>query len=157
MKKQLTVFTMAASVLIGSGAPAAHHSLVQFDLTEPIRVKGTVVRFDRVNPHSLIHLDERHDDGTMQRWAVDGPTLLALARMGIDADFLKAGDVIEVCGFPLKDAAASQRAFEKFQARVMSGHLVETPDGTRWFWSDYGQFDRCLNPGETRADIVTTS
>ena len=154
MNERLAAFTAAALVLIVSGSPAAHHSLIQFDLTEPMRVKGTVVRFDRVNPHSLIFLDQRREDGTLQRWAVDGPTLTALARMGIDADFLRPGDVIEVCGFPLKDGAASERALEKFQARVMSGHLVETPDGTRWFWSDYGQFDRCLNPGETREDVL---
>lgn len=154
MKKRLAAFTGMVGLLMASGSPAAHHSLVQFDLTVPMRVKGTVVRFDRVNPHSLIFLDHTPEDGQTQRWAVDGPTLPALARMRIDADFLKAGDVIEVCGFPLKDAAATQRALDKLQARVMSGHLVTMPDGKRWFWSDYGQLDRCLNPGETRADIV---
>jgi len=155
-KKMRPALKTTLAVLILSAPMAAHHSLAQFDLTVPVRVKGTVVRFDRVNPHSLIFLDQRTEDGRTQRWAVDGPTPVALARKSIDAGFVKAGDVIEVCGFPMKDGDASQRAFEKMQARVLSGHVLEMSDGKRWPWNDYGQLDRCLNPGETRADLVGT-
>src|SRR5262245_4626986 len=102
-----TVFAacIAVSLLAWPGALAAHHSLVQFDTTTPVWLKGTVVRFERVNPHSRILLDQQMEDGRVQRWAVDGPGPNPLARMGIDENFLKAGDAIEVCGFVLKEGA----------------------------------------------------
>ena len=154
MKKTLAALKTTIAVLVLSAPIAAHHSLAQFDLSEPIRLKGTVVRFERVNPHSLIFLEQTQEDGKTQQWAIDGPTTVALTRRSIGAGFLKAGDVIEVCGFPMKDGEASQRALEKMQARFMSGHLLQMSDGKRWGWNDYGQLDRCLNPGETRADLA---
>jgi len=154
MTKMLPALKLTIAVLTLSAPIAAHHSLAQFDLTTPIRMKGTVVRFDRVNPHSLIFMDQAMEDGATQRWAVDGPGASQLSRMGIPLDFLKAGDVIEVCGFAMKESDSSRRSLETLQARVLNGHLVVMPDATKWFWSDYGQFDRCLKPGETRQDFI---
>src|SRR4029450_5980758 len=102
MNRVPAAWTLAIAVLAWPLVVAAHHSLVQFDTTTPLWVKGTVVRFDRVNPHSRIFLDQTKEDGQTQRWAVDGPAPNALARMGLGEDFLKAGDVLEVCGFALK-------------------------------------------------------
>ena len=157
MKRMLAAWIVGVGLLASSGSLAAHHSLVQFDLSVPVRIKGTVVRLERLNPHSLLFIYQLKEDGQTQQWAVDGPTPMALSRRGVDAHFLKTGDVIEVCGFPLKDGVASPRGLEKVQARVMSGHLLVMPDGKKWMWNDYGQFDRCLAPGETRADIFGTN
>src|SRR5688500_12010788 len=125
MRKMLAVWITGIGLLTWQGAPAAHHSLAQFDLTVPIWMKGTVVRFDRVSPHSLIFIEQTEEDGQTQRLAVDGPAPNALARRGIGADFVKAGDVIEVCGFFLKEGASGRSS----QARPMSGHLLVLPDG----------------------------
>jgi hypothetical protein len=152
MKKVLSALMVTIGVGAWSGSLAAHHSLARFDTTTPVWVKGTVVRFERVNPHSRIFVDAR-EHGTVQQWVVDGPGPNALARMGLGDDFLKAGDVIEVCGFGLKEDAASEdapkpTATPSVPGRLLNGHLVKTPDGRRRFWSDYGQFEKCLNPGE---------
>jgi hypothetical protein len=163
MKKAIAMWTAAIAVFAWTGPLAAHHSLARFDTTTPVWVKGTVVRLERVNPHSIIVLDQPMEDGQIQRWAVDGPGPTMLARMGVDTDFLKAGDVIEVCGFLTKEGASSQRALPQpanvsldsptpnMTGRVMSGHLLVMPDGERRFWSDYGVLGKCLNPGETLA------
>ena len=160
MKKVMTAWTLAIAALAWSVTLAAHHSLVQFDTTTPGWVKGTVVRFDRVTPHARIYLDQTREGGQTQRWAVDGPPANNLARMGIDQDFLKAGDVIEVCGFPLKEEVASQRATPQsssapnvLSGRPLSGHLLVMPDGKRRFWSDYGVLEKCLLPGENRDSL----
>lgn len=147
MRTLLAAWT-AIAILAWPGVLAAHHSLVQFDTTAPVWVKGTVVRFDRVNPHSRILLDAAAADGSVQRWAVDGPQPNALARMAIGEDFLKAGDVIEVCGFVQKAAFTSDAA-----TRPISGHLLVMPDGRRRFWSDYGVLEKCLKPGETKETL----
>ena len=136
---------VAIAALAWPGALTAHHSLVQFDTTTPVWVKGTIVRFDRVNPHVRFFLDQTREDGQTQRWVVDGPPSNNLGRMGIGPDFLKAGDVIEVCGFVLKEEGTPVSS-----GRALSGHLLVMAHGKRRYWSDYGVLEKCLNPGENK-------
>ena len=69
------------------------------EISTPIWVKGTVVLYEPKNPHTMIELDAKNEDGQVERWTVEGPFLGRLARYDLETDFLKAGDVIEVCGF----------------------------------------------------------
>jgi hypothetical protein len=143
--KQLTAASIVAvAVLASSWELTAHHSLARFDTTTPLWVKGTVVRFDRIDPHVRFLLDQTGEDGKTQRWAVDGPPSNNVYRLGIGEDFLKAGDVVEVCGFALKEEAKP----DVLADRPFSGHLLVMPNGKRRFWSNYGVLDKCLNPGE---------
>lgn len=110
-----------------------------------------------VSAHARFYLDQTREDGQTQRWAVDGPPTNNLARLGIDQDFLKARDVIEVCGFLLKEEVASQRASLQsssmpnvLSCRPMSGRLLVMPNGKRRSWSDYGVLEKCLLPGESK-------
>jgi hypothetical protein len=158
MTKVVAVCTAAIAMLAWPGSLAAHHSLVQFDTTTPVWVKGTVVRFDRVNPHSRIFVDQMKPDGQMERWAVDGPGPNPLTRMGIGEDFLHVGDVIEVCGFVLKEGGVFHppqppASAPALSARPISGHLLVMPDGKRRFWSDYGVIEKCLKAGENKETL----
>jgi hypothetical protein len=160
MKQMTAAWIVAVAVLAWPGALTAHHSLVQFDTTTPVWVKEAVVRFDLVQPHVRFFLDQTREDGQTQRWAVDGPPSNNLTRMGIGQDFLKAGDVIEVCGFVLKEEAASRRALPQASSKVnvlsgrpLSGHLLVMPNGKRQYWSDYGVLEKCLNPGENKETL----
>src|ERR1700704_2991965 len=65
-----------------TGSVRAHHSLASFDTTQAVRVKGTIVAFHRINPHSFIILEEKSTDGPIRRWAVEGPSGLQLNRKG---------------------------------------------------------------------------
>jgi hypothetical protein len=152
MKKLMAVWAAVIAAFAWPGALAAHHSIVRFDTTTPVWVKGTVIRFDRVAPHAFIYIEQKHGAQT-QRWAIDGPSPNQFARMGIGEGFLKPGDEVEVCGFPLKaefeaQAAAAVRE-NPLLGRAFSGHLLVMPNGKRRFWSDYGVLEKCLNPGET--------
>jgi hypothetical protein len=49
MKKIWLALLFAASLV-------AHHSLGNYDTTRAVRVKGTVVEFQSINPHSFIFL-----------------------------------------------------------------------------------------------------
>lgn len=143
------MWAAAIVALAWPGALAAHHSLARFDTTTPVWLKGTVIRFDRVAPHARI-LIEQKDGGKTQRWSIDGPAPNALNRTGIGEDFLKVGEVLEVCGFPLKGEFEEQTANPILAlGRAFSGHLLVMPNGKRQFWSDYGVLQKCLLPGET--------
>jgi hypothetical protein len=163
---------VSASCLF-SASSLAHHSLAPFDVSAPLWIKGTVVRFERVNPHSLIFMDEKLPNGQVRRWAVDGPSVVQLERKGLDQRFLEAGELIEVCGFALKDAAASPRTFPKtddasatpsddasatpsppsIAGQVLNGTVLITPDGIKRVWSDYGQLQKCVSP-ENQGSLI---
>ena len=153
MTKVLALRVVAIVAILWQGTVSAHHSLAQFDTTTPMWLKGTVIRFDRISPHARIQL-EQTKDGQTQRWSVDGPAPNSFGRMGIYDDFLKVGDVVEVCGFPLKADVEAQRTSTPSTShpaygRAFSGHLLVMPNGRRRFWSDYGVLEKCLLPGET--------
>lgn len=74
MKNWLGRVTSAAAISLACvTALQAHHPSMMFELTNPIWVHGTVVRFDRINPHRIITLEEKTKDGEVRRWAVEGP------------------------------------------------------------------------------------
>jgi hypothetical protein len=128
------------------GSLVAHHALTNFETTMAVRVKGTVVQFHRINPHSFIMLEE---SGTP--WAVEGPSAFQLDRRGVARDFLEAGDVIEVCGYLPKERTIWQMAIPDSTAPSLAGRLINaealvTPDGREQSWGDYGVHG-CFGPG----------
>jgi hypothetical protein len=84
----------AIALLVCATALRAHHSARMIEMSAPIWVKGTVVRYEIVHPHTLIELDEKTDDGQVKRWTVEGPIRSRIQRMGVDASLLQNGDVI---------------------------------------------------------------
>jgi len=153
-------WAIALTALGWAGSLWAHHSLGNFDTEQPLWVKGTVVRFERGNPHSIIFLDQILEDGGIHRWAVDGPALVQLDRRGIAPDFLKVGDIVEVCGFATKTGLPSERvrpqaddtgadsSATSLSGQIFLGEVLVMPDGRKWFWSDYGQLQKCVGPDE---------
>jgi hypothetical protein len=122
----------------------AHHSSSLFDFARPQWVKGTVVSYVPGNPHTMIVLDQRNDRGETQRSSIEGPILARLRRMNLPADFLKAGDVIEICAFPYRnDGAASAR-----NSTALHGHVILLPTGRLQPWSPYGKLDNCIRPND---------
>ncbi len=139
--------TIAATIAIACvGSARAHHSISTIDITTPVWVKGTVIQYQVVNPHVMIALDQRGEDGRVQRWTIEGPIIGRLDRYGLGEDFLKAGDVIEVCGFfPKRN---EERQFPP--PRFLHGHMLVTPTGHMQLWGPYGKLDNCVRPDHQR-------
>jgi hypothetical protein len=49
-------------------------------------IQGTVVRFEHKNPHTIITLEDRSEDGQVREWSVEGPGQSRLDRFGIGAN-----------------------------------------------------------------------
>jgi hypothetical protein len=92
------------AALACAGSLQAHHSGFMYQTT-PLWISGEVIRFEHKNPHTIMTLEERSEDGQARLWAVEGPPQTALDRTGgIFADAPKVGDTIKVCAFPYRPA-----------------------------------------------------
>lgn len=154
---------LSVSALAGPDAADAHHSQAMFVET-PVWVQGTIVRYRPVDPHAMIELEERLADGQVRRWIVEGPRRGRLERIlagngGIADDvFLKVGDVVATCGFPLKRDFAPERMYADWQpreGRFVHGQMLVMPDGRMQSWGPYGSLDNCVRAGDTTRSWIS--
>lgn len=121
MSKTTFVSALGGLALLGVAAPAAaHHSFAaEFDINQPIQLRGEVIRMVFTNPHSWIYLKVTTDSGEVQEWAIEGGAPNALIRRGWNRDSLPAGTMVTVLGYRSRDGS--------FTA---NGASVTLPDGS---------------------------
>ena len=68
-------------------------------------MNGTVTGYDWSNPHVMIGLDVKEDNGEVEKWSVGGPSLARMARNSWDNNTLKAGNVITAIGYRFLDGS----------------------------------------------------
>jgi len=128
--KLFSVVAGAALLVSVAAAPVvAHHSFVaEFDAKRPVKLRGTVVKMEWINPHSWIHIDVKDPaSGKIERWMVEGGAPNALLRRGWNKKSLVEGTEIAVEGFQAKDGA--NRA---------NGRDITFPDGRKLFVGSSG-------------------
>jgi len=106
MKKRLLVM-VAGLGLLGAAVPVwAHHAFAaEFDQTKPLKLKGTVVKWEVTNPHSWIHMDVKDTDGKVVTWMIEGGSPNNLYRLGFTKESLPPGAEIMVEGYQAKDGS----------------------------------------------------
>lgn len=144
MGKALLAIAIAIAVLACADEARAHHSNSLFDMASAVWIKGTVIRYEPMNPHSTITL-EQSENGERRVWIVEGPGLTRLARMGADARLLAAGDIIEACVFSLRE----RRAADDLPALV-HGHVLVLADGRLSSFGPYGKISNCVRESDGR-------
>jgi len=124
-----TLAAGAVAVLLYAVPAVAHHAFgAEFDPDAPIRLQGTVVRVEWVNPHSWIHIEVDNDDGTRQVWMVEGGTPNVLQRRGLRRECLPIGTELIVDGYQAKDHSLPRA----------NGRDVTFTDGTKFFLGSSG-------------------
>jgi hypothetical protein len=121
MPHKILAATVAGLITLGAALPAAaHHSFAaEFDINQPIQLRGTVIRMEFTNPHSWIYLKVTTESGEVQEWAIEGGAPNALIRRGWNRDSLPAGTEVTVLGYRSRDGS--------FTA---NGASVTLPDGS---------------------------
>jgi hypothetical protein len=90
-----------AVALLAAAAPlSAHHSFAaEFDQTKVVMLNGTVTVMEWVNPHAMIHLAVKTEDGSITEWLIEGNTPNSLLRAGLTKKTLQPGTRIVVKGY----------------------------------------------------------
>ena len=129
MSRILVTGAVAAAILFaGVRNGSAHHSFAaEFDIDQPIQLRGEVIRMVFTNPHSWIYMKVTTDNGDVQEWAIEGGAPNALIRRGWNRDSLPPGTEISVLGYRSRDG----------QLRA-SGAEVTLPDGSNLSVSSVG-------------------
>src|SRR5713226_4438864 len=122
--KLFLVIAIAGLFLFAASAPAfAHHAFAaEFDAAKPVKLRGTVTKMERINPHAWIHIDVKKADSSTETWMIEAGTPNTLLRRGFTKDSLKSGTEVLVDGYQSKDG--SLRA---------NGRNLTLPDGQTLF------------------------
>ena len=121
MTKSMTILGTAGLLIAAAFPVFAHHSFsAEFDVDKPVKLEGTVVKMDWVNPHTWLYIDVKAPDGTVQHWQVEGGAPGVLLRNGWTKNTLAEGTRVIVNGHQAKDCA--------FRANSSN---IEFPDGRK--------------------------
>ena len=99
---RLQALAMVVGALLVSASLSAHHSW-PVSYSKMVTVKGTVTALSWENPHPMISLDVRGDDGKVEKWSVGGPAITRMEASGWTRNTLKVGDVITGIGYQFGD------------------------------------------------------
>jgi len=115
--RALPVIVLAAA--IGLSIPprvSAHHGGAAFDSGKTVVLKGTVVEWVYSNPHCLLKLDVKGQDGQVVQWIAEGQAPNVIFPAGYRKDSFKAGDQGAITVEPVKNNQPMGRILESVLA-----------------------------------------
>jgi hypothetical protein len=119
MKTMIKIVAVPSLAIAAAFSAFGHHSFsAEFDRQKEVRLEGTVLKMEWVNPHSWLHIKVHKPDGTNEEWAIEGGSPGVLFRNGWTKESLKEGTRIIVNGYQAKDG--SLRA---------NSRTIQFPDG----------------------------
>ena len=119
MRTKLMVVVAAVGLVLAAVPVWAHHAFAaEFDQNKPIKVQGSVTKWELTNPHSWIYLDVKDADGKMVTWMIEGASPNNLYRLGFTKESLPPGTEILVEGYQ-----ETQKAFHGKLPELAAQHL----------------------------------
>jgi hypothetical protein len=123
MRTKLALLAAGASLLIGASALRAHHAFAaEFDVNKPLKLQGTLVKWEMVNPHSWFHVNVKEPGGKVSLWLIEGGSPNQLIRMGVTKNTVPIGTELQIDAYQAKDGTAKA-----------VGRNFVLADGTRLF------------------------
>ena len=101
--KSLLVPVFVILALVPAAVPLSAHHSWPVSFSQLVTVKGTVTEFAWGNPHPMITLEVKTDDGKIEKWLVGGPAINRMEANGWTKTTIKVGDVITGTGYQFAD------------------------------------------------------
>jgi hypothetical protein len=102
MTRRAMVTVIVVAIVAAASPLLAHHSW-PVDTSRAVTVSGTVTSYEWGNPHVMMGLDVKTENGTIEKWNVGGPSTTRMEANGWDKSTLKPGDVITATGYRFSD------------------------------------------------------
>ena len=102
MKSLFVPAVVIVALVSGAVGLSAHHSW-PISRDQLVTVKGKVLEFAWENPHPMITLEVRTDDGKVEKWQVGGPAISRMEGIGWTRTTVKPGDMITGIGYQFSD------------------------------------------------------
>ena len=96
-------FVVLAAGVLMSGPLFTHHGSAAFDTGKRVTLKGTVTQWIYSNPHCLLSIDVKGEDGTVVRWLAETQAPNIMYPAGYRRDSFKFGDEVTVTVEPVKN------------------------------------------------------
>jgi hypothetical protein len=104
MRTKLAIVIAGVGLLCAAGPLWAHHAFsAEFDVSKPMKLQGTLVKWEMVNPHSWFHIDVKGPDGKVVSWMIEGGSPNQLIRLGVTKKTLAVGTEFLIEGYLAKD------------------------------------------------------
>jgi hypothetical protein len=128
MRKSLAVWLYAIGLLCTAGTALAHHGFAaEYDGTKPIKLSGTITKFEWTNPHAWLYIDVKNDDGTVTNWAFEMSSPNVLFRKGWTRSTLKIGDGVTIDAYRARDGSHNANAHGI--TMTSTGQVILAPEG----------------------------
>jgi len=102
----LTMSTVCAALLFSTDPLLAHHAMfAEFNLNNPITVKGTLTEMQWTNPHGRIHVDTKGPDGRKVNWVFETGSPARMEKRGLKKSDFHIGSEVILSGFAARDGS----------------------------------------------------
>jgi hypothetical protein len=96
---------VALMLLLTCGTLGAHHSPAAFDLSQEVRIEGTLTKFVYSNPHTYLTIEVVAPDGTRMSQEVEVGPISVVQPLGLTRDALHVGERVMVRARPHRRGA----------------------------------------------------
>jgi hypothetical protein len=115
----VAVFLLVGSLAVSRSALAHHNPKPMYEAND-VMLMGTVTEYEFANPHSIISVAVKTDNGAVEEWHAEFLPPAEMIRAGWTRETLKPGDQVTMTGRPGRHAQ-----------HIMWLETLVTPDGRK--------------------------